>query len=169
MQAKENDMKKRLLIITLIVLAVGALTAPLVLAGPRGHRAAAGEPGFGPGMHGFGPLGHLAMLREELDLSDAQAEQIRGIFAELHEKNAPYREQLHGGLKSAAQALIANPQDVAAARAFLEQESIAERSMKENALEAVSRALGVLSADQRAKLATVLEEHAGHFRRQGRS
>ncbi|MGZ5443718.1 MAG: Spy/CpxP family protein refolding chaperone [Thermoanaerobaculia bacterium] len=156
-------MKKRIAIAIALVLAVGALAAaPLVLAdGPHGR--------VGRGMHGhgFGPLGHLAHVRDELDLSDQQVDQIKAIFAETREQTAPYREQLRGGYKGVVQALLADPNDVAAAQALVDQQLTTERAMKTNFLNAASKALAVLNAEQRAKLRTMIEEHAErHGRRQ---
>ncbi len=154
-------MKKRIIIAVTLVLAVGALAAaPLVLAdGSHGR--------FGRGMHGhgFGPLGHLAHIRGELDLSDRQVDEIKAIFAETRAQTAPYRQQLHGGYKDVVQALIANPNDVAAAQALVDQQLTAERAMKTNFLNAASKALAVLDAEQRAKLSTMIEEHEKRHRR----
>lgn len=167
-------MKNRIVLITLAVVALGVLAiAPMLLAGPGGE----GRPGMRMhggmqgGLHGFGMLGPLRHLKEELGLSDAQMEQIAAIVADLRTKNEPYRGQLRGGVKDAAQILLANPQDVAGARTLLEQQSAAERAMKENALQAISRALAVLSAEQRTELGKFLEERAGRFghRRRGES
>lgn len=157
-------MKKRIAIAITLVIAVGALAAaPLVLAdGPHGR--------FGRGMHGhgFGPLGHLAHVRDELDLSDQQVDEIKAIFAETREQNSPYRQQLHGGYKDVVQALVANPDDVATAQTLVDQQLTAERAMKTNFLNAASKALAVLNAEQRAKLSTMIEEHAERHGRRGR-
>jgi len=157
-------MKKRIAIAILLVTAVGALAAaPLVLADrPHGRF---GHHGFG---HGFGPFGHLAHIKGELDLSDQQIGQIKAIIAETRQQNAPYREQLHGGYTGVVQALLANPNDVAAAQALVDQQLNAERALKANLLEAASRAVAVLNDEQRAKLSTMIEEHAERHERRGR-
>ena len=159
-------MKKRIAIAVTLFLAVGALVAaPLVLAdGPRGGFGMRGH-GFG---HGFGPFGHIMEIREELDLTDEQIDQIRTIFAETREQTAPYREQLHGGYKGVVQALVANPNDVAGAQALVDQQSNAERAMKASVLNAASKALAVLTPEQREKLNAMIEEHAEHHGRHGR-
>jgi Spy/CpxP family protein refolding chaperone len=156
-------MKKKI-ILTSAVLAIAALAiVPIVHAGPgRGMRGERGE-GFGGGHRGFGiaAFGHLGMLKEKLDLSDQQVDQLKAIFAEVHEQNAQYRDQLHGGLKGVAETLLANPNDIAGAQAILDRQADAEKALKSNILEATSKALNVLNADQRAKLATIIEERAG--------
>ena len=111
----------------------------------------------GPGRHhGFGkdfPLMRLERAKEALDLSDAQFDQIKAILADLRQQNTPYREQLHGNMRNVAQTLIDNPNNLAGAQAVLDQQLAAERTMKQNALNAAAKALGVLTPEQRGKLA----------------
>jgi periplasmic protein CpxP/Spy len=160
-------MKKRNVVIALIVAAVMIAAVPIIHAAPGGFRHR------GPGGHG-GPGGfaagmmfsHLQHLQEELDLSEAQVNQIRGIFSTLHEQNAPLREQMKGGFHTVAAALIANPNDLSAAQALLDQQSAAERTLKANMLAATSKALNVLTAEQRTELAQIVEER--HDRREER-
>lgn len=157
-------MKKRITLIA-VVIAVAALTAaPIVHARPGGR----GHHGFGGGPGGFGILGHLNHVKEELALSDQQVAQIKGIFAEVHELNAQYREQLHGGFKGVAEVLLANPNDIAGAQAVLDQQAVTERLVKVNLLNATAKALGVLNAEQRTKLSTLMAEHAERRGRRGR-
>ena len=116
------------------------------------------------GMHGgafadFG-LGHLQRAKEYLDLTDAQVDQLKAIGKELHEQNAPYRKQLHGGLVQVAQTLISNPNDIAAAQAQLDQQNAVEATLKTNTLAAAARALNVLTPDQRAKVGEFLSKRA---------
>ena len=154
-------MKKRL-ILTATVIAIAALAiVPMVYAGPGGHGRHGGGEGFGgPGMAMFG---HLAHLKDKLDLSDQQVDQLKAIFADVHQQNAQNRDQLHGGMKDIAQTLLKNPNDLAAAQAILDQQTAAENAMKANVLQATSKALNVLTADQREKLGTILAEHAGRW------
>jgi Spy/CpxP family protein refolding chaperone len=162
-------MKKRIVIALTLVLAVGALAAaPLVLADGRGGRFGGGMGGHGFGS-GFGPLARIMHVKEELGLSDQQVGQIKAIFAETRAQTAPYREQLHGGYKGVAQTLLANPNDVAAAQALIDQQTNAERAMKTTILNGASKALAVLTPEQREKLGTMVAEHvARHGHRHGR-
>jgi Spy/CpxP family protein refolding chaperone len=98
-------------------------------------------------------FGHLDRAKAALDLSDAQVEQIKTIGTALREQNKPYREQLRGGFTGIAQALIKNPNDVAGAQALLDQQEQVERTMKSNTLVAASKALNILTPEQRAKVA----------------
>ena len=159
-KAKEKpEMKKRIAIIGSTILVAAALVAaPVVFA--QMHARHAGGHGFGAGHMGmFGMMEHFQKLRDELDLSNEQVGQIHGIFKDLHEQNDAYRDQLHGALKDVAKTLIANPNDVAGAQAKLDAELNAENAMKTNALNAASKALAVLTPQQRTKLATMLDEH----------
>lgn len=160
-------MKKRSMLITTFI-ALAALTiVPFVYAAPgnRAHGRGFGGPG-GPG--GLGIIGHVARLQEELGLSDQQVDQIKTIFKDLHEQNAQYREQLHGGMKGVAETLLQDPNNVAAAQAQLDQQSAAENAMKANVLQATSKALNVLNAEQRAKLSTMLAERSQRWERRKR-
>lgn len=144
-------MKKRLVIITLIVMALGSVAVY------AGHRAR------GAGHHGFGGMGffaHMHRIADELDLTDAQKTQIHTIFRETREQNEQIREQLHGGYKDVAKTLIANPNDIAAAQAQLDRQLDTERALKSSILQGVSKALNVLTPEQRTKLALILAEHA---------
>lgn len=162
-------MKKRLVIITTLIAALAVV--PFVYGGPGAHgkRGMHGMHGMHGGGHGFGILGHLARMKAELDLSDAQVEQVRQIFAETREQNAPYRDDVRGGLKDVADVLLADPNNVAGAQVLLDRQAAAERAMKQNILNATSRALNVLTAEQRAKLSGILAERAQRFQqRRGR-
>jgi Spy/CpxP family protein refolding chaperone len=155
--------KKRLIIITLILAAVAAV--PYVYAGPGGH----GFRGMhGGGGHGLGFLGHLEHAKSELGLSDAQVDQLKAIMKETHEQNHQYGEQIHGTLKQVATVLLTNPNDVAGAQAVLDQQAAAEKALKSNLLVAASKALNVLTPEQRTKLALHLAEHGSRWENHGR-
>jgi Spy/CpxP family protein refolding chaperone len=153
-------MKKRTSIIVITILAALALVAaPLVFAGPHG-KGMRGKRGHGMHGGGFGAgiVGHIGHLKQELGLSDAQADQIRTIFREVREQNAEYRESMHGGFHDALQTLLANPNDLAAAQAALERQAATEKAMKQNLLNATSKALNVLTPEQRTKLSQHINE-----------
>ena len=145
-------MKKRIAIATVLIAVVALSAVPLIaknMNGPQGR--------FG---HGMAMLGVLHHAKEELDLSDQQTDQIKAIFLEARAQNAQYREQLHGGYTNVVKTMLANPNDVAAAQALVDQQTAAEEALKKNVLNAASKALAVLNAEQRAKLGTMLEKHA---------
>jgi Spy/CpxP family protein refolding chaperone len=145
-------MKKRTAIIV-TVLALAALTAvPFVYAGPGGHGRS--HEGFAAGMI----FSHLSHIQEELDLTDAQMAQIKAIFTELHQQNEASRENIHGGLHDAMLALVNNPNDLASAQAALDRQAAAEKQLKQSLLTATSKALNVLTPDQRAELSKLIQE-----------
>ena len=148
-------MKKRILIgAGLIALAALLASVPYAFAGRRMMR----NDGYGHDGNMM-MLGHLRHLRQELGLSDQQVTDIKAAIQSARDQNAPYREQLRGGMKQVAETLLKNPNDVAAAQALLDQQAVAENAMKKNALNAMSKALQLLTAEQRTKLQTVVAEH----------
>ena len=147
-------MKKRIAIVGSILVAATLVVVPLVYA-QQFHRT--GHHGVGAGFGFFGGR-HLEHLAGELDLSQAQVDQIKAIYGELHEQNSQYRESMHGGFKAIAETLLKDPNDTAAAQVLIDQQAAAEKAMKTNMLNATSRALNVLTAEQRAELAQKLQE-----------
>jgi len=146
-------MKNRTLTVAAAVVAGLLVVAPFAFAQ---HRSMQDEgAGFG---HGARMFGRLLFAKKALGLSDDQVAQIKTIFADLKTQNAPYRDSMKGNIQSIAQGLIANPNDIAGAQALIDQQATAERTMKTNALNAASKALNVLTADQRAKLGTLVQE-----------
>jgi Spy/CpxP family protein refolding chaperone len=152
-------MKKRTIWISAIVVVVAMSAVPLAFA----QRARA--------MHAHGEFGstmfrHLEQAKAALDLSDQQVSDIKAAFQTLHAQNAPYRDSVRGGMQQVVQALINNPNDIAGAQALLDRQTDAERAMKANVVVAASKALNVLTPDQRTKLGTLMQERAA--RRQAR-
>jgi Spy/CpxP family protein refolding chaperone len=148
-------MKKRTLIFTAAAMLIVVLAVPFAVAQ---HMRGAG---FRHGcMHGDSMMmfGHMRGAKAALGLSDQQAADIKKIFTDLRAQNAPYRQSLLGGRQAIAQTLLANPNDIAAAQTLLDKQTEAERQMKMNALTAISKALNVLSSDQRAKASVFLQQ-----------
>lgn len=162
-------MKKRLAILTLALAAIAAVPLYVHARGGRGDQPGHG---FGHGGHGgHGPLaffGHLSKLKSELDLTDAQSAQIKAIFKATHEQNKEFHQQLRGGFHQVAATLIANPNDVAAAQALIDQHEAAERAWKASLLSSASKALNVLTPEQRAKLADHLAQRSARWENHGR-
>jgi Spy/CpxP family protein refolding chaperone len=144
-------MKKRNIFVVTVVAVLALAAVPFLHAQPRMHR--------GHGEFGGAALGHLAHAKQELGLSDQQVEEIKAILKTMHDQNATYRDQLHGGIEAIVTGLIQNPSNVAAAQAQLDQQEQAERAMKTNVLNAASKALNVLNAEQRTKLAAMVAKH----------
>jgi Spy/CpxP family protein refolding chaperone len=151
-------MNRRTLIITTLVALAALAVVPFVYAQAHGHR------GHGDGM-GIMMLGRLDKAKEALGLTDDQVNQIKTIATDLHQQNAAYRDQLRGGHKAVMQALLNNPNDVAGAQALLDQQTAAEKAMKSNMLNAASKALNVLTPDQRAKVGQFMAERQARHNR----
>ena len=142
-------MKKRTLIFTSAAVVILLLAIPFAMAQHgRGH-------GHG---HGAMMMFGLQRAKTALGLSDQQAADIKQIFTDLRTQNEPYRASLRGGRQAIAQLLLANPNDIAGAQALIDKQTEAERQMKTNALHAFSKALNVLTPDQRTKAASFLQQ-----------
>ena len=150
-------MNKKYLTIAAVLAALVLAAAPFALAqrmhaGPHGGHGGPGELG------GVMFLGHLQQAKAALGLSDQQVTDIETIFKDLHAQNQTYRDSLHGTMKDVITTLINNPNDVAAAQALLDKQEATEHQMKVNALQAASKALNVLTPDQRTKLGDFIKE-----------
>jgi Spy/CpxP family protein refolding chaperone len=150
---------KKYLTIAAVVATLVLVAAPFALA----QRMHGGPHGMGgPGeLGGVMFLRHLQHAKQALGLSDQQVTDIETIFKDLRTQNQQYRESLHGNMQQIATILINNPSDVAAAQALIDKQTDAERQMKTNALLAASKALNVMTPDQRGKLQTFLNERHG--------
>lgn len=155
-------MNKKHLTIAGVIAALVIVAAPFALA-QRMRGAAHGGPGGDLGGVMF--LGHLQHAKHALGLSDQQVTDIETIFHDLRTQNQTYRDSLHGAMADIATTLINNPNDVAAAQALLDKQEATEHQMKVNALQAASKALNVLTPDQRAKLGDFIKEHHGPMAR----
>ena len=140
------------------VLAITLLVAGIAIAGPHAMRAGGACGGA------MGHLEHLAKAKAALGLTDDQVSQIKAIAAEVHQQNATYCEQMHGGYKSVLTTLLANPSNVPAAQALVEQQNAAENAMKANIVNGVARAIAVLTPEQREKVGKFIEEHHADMR-----
>ena len=149
-------MKKRSLIFLASAILVVVLAVPFALA--QHMRGACHGHGCMGGDSSMAMFGHMHGAKAALGLSDQQASDIKKIFAGLRTQNEPYRTSLRGGRQAIAQVLLANPNDIAGAQALIDKQSEAERQMKTNALQAFSKALNVMSSEQRTKAATFLND-----------
>jgi Spy/CpxP family protein refolding chaperone len=145
---------------------IGTIALAILIAAPFAFAQRRAMHGQANGLDAPMMFGRLERAKKALDLSDEQVSQIRTIFSDLRSQNAPYRESLRTGFGTAFQALLANPNDTAAAQLAVDQQTAAERTMKTNTINAVSKALTVLTPEQRAKLAAFVQERRA--RRDGR-
>ncbi|MGZ8795742.1 MAG: Spy/CpxP family protein refolding chaperone [Thermoanaerobaculia bacterium] len=138
-------MKKSTWIITAVVALLANASGPFLYAGP-GHR----------GMDGLGPLARLERAQKELGLSDQQVGEIKAIFKSVHDQNAQYRDQLRGGIGGVLNALLEDPDDIAGAQAIMDRQAQTERAIRSNLLNGASKALNVLTPEQRDKLGQIV-------------
>lgn len=150
-------MTKRSIVISVAVVAALALAAVPFVYAQGFHRHHANADGA---MHGMMFFGHFQRVKAALDLSDAQVDQLKAIAQEVRTQNAPLRQQLRAGRLQVAQALLANPNDIAGAQALIDQQTATERTLKTNMLAGVSKALNVLTPDQRTKVSQFLADRA---------
>jgi Spy/CpxP family protein refolding chaperone len=151
-------MKKRIVLFTAALTLMVLIAVPFAFA-QRGHRGMAAGNDMSIMM-----LGHLQHAKQVLGLSDQQVTDIETILSDLRAQNKQYRESIHGGMAGILQTLIANPNDLASAQAQLDKQTAAENAMKLNALTAVSKALNVLTPDQRTKLQGIVQDRMSrHF------
>jgi Spy/CpxP family protein refolding chaperone len=144
--------KNRTLVATAVIVLSILVAVPFAYAQ---HRRMQGR---GAELGGVMMLGHLQRAKHALSLSEDQVAQIETIFRDAHTQNASYRESMRSGMQSAVQTLLRDPNDVAAAQAAIDQQTATERAMRANQLSAVSKALNVLTVDQRARLSTIVQE-----------
>lgn len=150
-------MKKRFTIAAALAFLVALTAVPFIYAQPMRHQ--------GGGEFGF-LFGRLEKAKAALNLSEDQVTQLTAIAQDLKAKNAPYRDQLRGGFQSITTTLLNNPNDVAAAQTLLDQQSQTERTMKSNVLNAASKALNVLTPEQRAKVAQFIADRQARHGKQ---
>lgn len=151
-------MKKSKWIAIIAIVALAAAAVPLAYA--RGEHRFGKHGELGEGSMFFGVLRHV---KNELDITSEQQTQLREIAKEVHEQNKQYRQSMHSGFRDVARLLIAEPDNVDGAEALLDQQAAARKEMRANALRGVSRALKVLTPEQRYKLGEMIEKRASHF------
>ena len=146
-------MSKRTITLAVAAIVIAVAAAPFVIAGERFHHrdhfSVAGESMM---------FSHIDRVKSALDLSDAQVAQLHAIRTTLFEQNKPYRDSLHGGFGAVAQALLANPNDLAGAQALMDKQDQAERMLKTNTLAAAAKAANVLTPAQREKVSQFITE-----------
>lgn len=122
--------------------------------GPRPGQAG---PGAGPGALPGGPRpgGALPFLGE-LDLTDAQKEQVKSIVERSREESKPIAEELRK-LQPKKQALIyTGTFDEAAALVLVDQEVALQKALTLNQMATQHAVYNVLTAEQKAKLAELI-------------
>lgn len=146
-------MKNRTTVFAILIAVASLAAASFVMAGPSRR-------GLNANPAGLGIIGGLERMKDALDLSDPQVEEIKAIYVELHDQNAQPREQMRGNRKSIADTLLDDPSNIAAAQKVLDEQAAAEAQLKTNVLNATAKAIAVLTPEQREKLRTILAQRA---------
>jgi Spy/CpxP family protein refolding chaperone len=122
-----------------------------------GPRPGQGGPGAGPGAFPGGPRpgGALPFLGE-LNLTDAQKDQIKSIGERSREESKPIAEELRK-IQPKKQALIyTGTFDEAAALVLVDQELALQKALTLNQMATQHAVYNVLTAEQKAKLAELI-------------
>lgn len=151
--------RKRLLTMVTVpvaVVAVLALTAGVMHAkqfgGPGGPGGRGGAGRVGPGPQGpGGPMGLPRALVEQLDLTDAQREQIRGLVQQHEAEARQLGERVGKALHAQQQAITAEVFDESAIRAAAAEVSAAQADMAVFQGRVHAEVYQVLTAEQQAK------------------
>lgn len=139
-------MYKKFLIVTAILLAVAAGLATSVYAqGPGG--------GFG---HKHG--GMLKHMTKELNLTEAQQTQIKGIMADSRTRIKPLMQQLRQNRQTANTNVTGNF-DEAQARTFANKQSQIMTNLIVERQRTKSQIYSVLTPDQRQKALQLMQQH----------
>jgi Spy/CpxP family protein refolding chaperone len=113
----------------------------------------------GPG--GPGGQGPVRRVLQELDLSEEQRTEIRGIFEEARAEHESIREGLDG-VRGRFRAELAKPSPSATAlHAIVDERAALETQLAHDRVDDLLEVHAVLTEDQRAELARLLEEFEG--------
>ncbi len=139
-----------------VVLTVaGTLAAGSVLHAQRGPGG--GGHGFAGGPEGFG-RGHGLEVLRQLDLTDQQRQQVRGIFEQHKSEFQQARERIRTALEAQRAAAAATPPDDAMIRAKATEVGAAEGELAVLASHARAEVFQVLTPEQQAKAQTLKQQ-----------
>ncbi|HLW51572.1 MAG TPA: Spy/CpxP family protein refolding chaperone [Candidatus Angelobacter sp.] len=139
-------MYKKFIIVTALVLAMAA-----------GLTAAVTQGAIGRHRHHNGWMLHR--MTRELNLTDAQQTQIKGILQSEKAKTQPLRQQLRQNQLSQNSAATAGAFDEAQARAFANKQAQIMSDLMVEKARTKSQIFAVLTPDQRQKAQQLMQEH----------
>jgi len=150
-QLEEIKMKKKILVFAgIAALVIGATVFAL-----------AQHPGMGEKMRGHGPGDMVEHISRELNLTDAQKDQVKALFEAQHATE----EERHGKLEELRKQIdtaTANGQfDENAVRNLANQESQLMADETVDHLRLHSKIYGLLTAEQRTKADQMMKRHGG--------
>jgi Spy/CpxP family protein refolding chaperone len=158
-------MKKKLLSVSLLALAlcgtgVLAHAQDEVAAPPAGHGTGGhgewGPGGFGPG--GFGPMSHDLNLRE-LNLTDAQKQQIHTLMQAQHAAMKPLMQQLEQNRAALLTATAGGAFDAAKIQTLASQKAALDAQLEVKRQQLLSQVYNtVLTSEQKATAETLRQK-----------
>ena len=112
-------------------------------------------------MHGHGMMGGdlLGRCSDELDLTDAQQAQIKDIMEKEKPAMKPLMDQMFQGHKAMDDLVAVGAFDEAKVRLLAAQQAQAFQEMTVQKARIDSELMQVLTADQKAKLASIRQKH----------
>lgn len=145
-------MTRSRLITSFALLAVLATGTCVFAQGPGGRRGG-GQPGVGPGFGGPGRGGGgFGLGVRDLNLSDAQRQQIRAITSKAREDTRPLADRLRQAAEARRKAVEATPVDENQIRATTQALAAAQADIAVARAHVRSDIFAVLTPDQQAKV-----------------
>jgi Spy/CpxP family protein refolding chaperone len=154
--------------IGLAALAAAAVLLPLaVLAQPPGHGGHRGPGGHGGMERHHGAAHGLHHLFQELDLTDAQKDQVKTLFSGAKEDSQEAREAYRDARKALHEAIHAEAFNEAAIRQAAASVATFEANRAVARAELFQEILKVLTPEQRQKLAEIRADRQERFEEWG--
>jgi protein CpxP len=115
------------------------------------------------GRHGYGGPGGFRHMLKQLDLTSAQQDQVKAIWAKEKPSLQPLMQQLRQNHSAMSALEASGPFDEAKTRALVTQNSQAMIELQVEHARIKSEIMQILTADQKAKLAQLEANRAAHI------
>jgi protein CpxP len=115
------------------------------------------------GRHGYGGPGGFRHMLKQLDLTSAQQDQVKAIWAKEKPSLQPLMQQLRQNHSAMSALEASGPFDEAKTRALVTQNSQAMIELQVEHARIKSEIMQILTADQKAKLAQLEANRAAHM------
>jgi len=115
------------------------------------------------GRHGYGGPGGFRHMLKQLDLTSAQQDQVKAIWAKEKPSLQPLMQQLRQNHSAMSAVEASGPFDEAKTRALVTQNSQTMIELQVEHARIKSEIMQILTADQKAKLAQLEANRAAHM------
>jgi protein CpxP len=115
------------------------------------------------GRHGYGGPGGFRHMLKQLDLTSAQQDQVKAIWAKEKPTLQPLMQQLRQNHSAMSALEASGPFDEAKTRALVTQNSQTMIELQVEHARIKSEIMQILTADQKAKLAQLEANRAAHM------